>query len=62
MALTTLEMIAELFKNKNKKFSRVGDERFIVYCDVYGYIKYKLNDIDRTLPVHNYQHEYWKEV
>lgn len=58
---TTLEMVAELFKNPNKKFSRVGDEVFKVSMTIRGYIVQTVHDFSMKMPIGLYIHEIWVE-
>jgi|GEM_PF-4035554 len=58
---TTLEMVAELFKNPNKKFSRVGDKVFKVSMTTRGYIVQTVHDFSMEMPIGLYIHEIWVE-
>ena len=57
------ERFQNLIENKDKVFSRVGDNKFKIFKDSYGYLKYKIenstNDSIRPLPIFNYMQDKW---
>jgi len=58
---TTLEMVAELFKNPSKKFARVGDRVFKVGMTTRGYIMQTVHDFSMAMPIGLYIQEIWVE-
>lgn len=61
MEFTIYQVIAFLNKHKNKdrKFSRVNDNKFTIFKGSYGDLMYKLNDIIRPLPIFLYIQDKW---
>ena len=65
MELTLYQVIAILsqIENKDKVFSRVGDEDFKIFKDSYGNLIYKIenstNNSIRQLPIFNYMQDKW---
>ena len=63
--LTLYQVIAILsqIENKDKIFSRVGDEDFKIFKSSYGNLIYKIdnstNDSIRPLPIFNYMQDKW---
>ena len=63
--LTLYQVIAILsqIENKDKVFSRVGDEDFKIFKNSYGNLIYKIenstNDSIRPLPIFNYMQDKW---
>ena len=52
--LTLYQVIAILsqIENKDKVFSRIGDNKFKIFKDSYGYLKYKINNaVNRILDI-----------
>ena len=65
MELTLYQVIAILNKleTKDKKFYRVGDNKFKIFKGSYGNLMYKIenstNDSIRPLPIFNYMQDKW---
>ena len=61
MEFTLYQVIAYLnkFENKDRKFKRVNDEKFIIFRGDIGDVMFKLNDIVRPLPIFNYLVDKW---
>ena len=63
--LTLYQVIAILNKleNKDKVFSRVGDNKFKIFKRSYGNLMYKIenstSDSIRPLPIFNYMQDKW---
>ena len=63
--LTLYQVIAILsqIENKDKVFSRVGDEDFKIFKGSWGDLMYKIdnstNDSIRPLPIFNYMQDKW---
>lgn len=58
----TFQMIEQLAADRSMKFSRVGDENFIVSASPVGGIISTVGEVVRPMSVLNYLHEYWTEV
>ena len=65
MELTLYQVIAILsqIENKDKVFSRVGDNKFKIFKGSYGNLMYKIdnstNSPIRPLPIFNYLQDKW---
>ena len=61
MEFTIYQMISFLNKieNKNRKFKRVGDEKFIVFRGVYNDLLIQVGEIIRIFPIFNYTQDKW---
>ena len=65
MELTLYQVIAILsqIENKDKFFSRVGDNKFKIFKGSYGDLMYKIenstNSSIRPLPIFNYMQDKW---
>lgn len=61
MEFTLYQVIAFLnqYENRNRKFKRVNDEKFIIFKGDIGDVMFKLNDIVRPLPIFNYLVDKW---
>lgn len=58
----TFQMIERLAEDRTLKFSRVGDEEFIVSASDTGTMLVTIGDMVRPFQVLNYTHEFFKEV
>lgn len=61
MKFTLYQVIAYLnkFENKDRRFKRVNDEKFIIFRGSYNDCMMQLNDIVRPLPIFNYLVDEW---
>lgn len=61
MEFTLYQVIAYLNKpeNRNGKFKRVNDDKFIIFKGSYNDLMMQLNDIIRPLPIFNYIIDRW---
>lgn len=64
MKLTIYQVISYLNKleNRDKRFKRVGDEKFKLFKGSYGDLMYELNDIVRPLPIFLYMQDEWELI
>jgi len=58
---TIYQMISFLNKieNKNRKFKRVGDDKFIVFRGGYNDLLIQVGEIIRVFPIFNYTQDKW---
>ena len=61
MEFTLYQVIAFLnkYENRNRKFKRLNDEKFIIFKGSYNDLMMQVGDIIRPLPVFNYLVDKW---
>ena len=64
MEFTLYQVIAFLnrYENRNRKFKRLNDEKFIIFKGSYGDCMYEINNIIRVLPIFLYIQDKWKLI
>lgn len=64
MKFTIYQVIAFLNKleNKERKFKRVGDEKFTIFKGSYNDLMMQLGDIIRPIPIFNYIQDRWELI
>lgn len=64
MKFTMHQMIAYLnrLENKDRKFRRVNDSKFIVFRGNLGDLMYELNKFIKPLPIFNYMIDEWELI
>jgi len=64
MKFTMYQMIAYLnrLENKDRKFRRVNDNKFIVFRGSVGDLMYELNNFINPLPIFNYMIDEWELI
>jgi hypothetical protein len=64
MKFTIYQVISYLNKleNKNRKFKRVGDEKFIIFRGNIGDLMYQLNEFIKPLPIFLYMQDEWELI